>query len=482
MDFHTIPAFELARGIKARDYTSEQVLNHFLERTRRLNPAINAIVVLREEQAREQARQADKAANEGRDLGPLHGVPMTIKETFELEGWPTTAGHKGYRDHISSRTAVAAQRLLDAGAIIFGKTNVPEFAGDLQSFNEIYGTTNNPWNTDLTPGGSSGGAAAALASGLTPLELGSDIGGSIRTPAAFCGVYGLKTTQGLIPMRGHVPAAPGSLAKRDMGVGGPLARHLEDLEAELDLLAGPDRDMAPWQIKLPQADTRPLKAYRFASWLNDNWAPVDNKVLEPLTSFCDQLLSKGCRVEDARPNDLTLESTHRLYYHLLGGVMGQSLPEKIRKRLAVSAAEEGDDYPHRFARAALQSHGEWLRKDEERAQLRQRWAEFFKDYDLLICPVTNTLPFPHNQDTPATQRTLTINGRAESYMDITVWAGVAMVVGLPAISIPIGLGDDGLPRALQIIGPAWSEKTLIQVARLIQAELFPAGLPWPQES
>ena len=318
-----------------------------------------------------------------------------------------------------------------------------------------------------------------MASGMVPLALGSDTGGSIRQPAAFCGVYGLKTTQGLIPMRGHVPGAPGNLARRDMGVGGPLARHLDDLEAELDLLAGPDRDMAPWQVSLPQADQRPLEAYRFASWLNDDWAPVDNEVLAPLTELCDQLRSQGVTVENTHPSGLTLEASHRLYYHLLGGVMGQGLPEKVRNRLAGSLQEEGDEYRHRFARAALQSHGEWLQKDEERAQLQQRWAEFFDTHDFLICPVTNTLPFPHNQDTSAMARTLTINGKAEPYMDITGWAGVAMVVGLPAISLPIGFGEDGLPRAVQIIGPAWSEKKLIQVARLIQTQRFPQGLPWP---
>ena len=479
MNFHELPAIELARGIKAREYTSEQVLDHFLERTRRYNPALNAVVVLKEDQAREQARAADRAAGEGRDLGPLHGVPMTIKETFEIEGWPTTAGHRGYKDHISPRTAVAVQRLIDAGAIIFGKTNVPEFAGDLQSFNEIYGTSNNPWNLALTPGGSSGGAAAALAAGLTPLELGSDIGGSIRTPAAFCGIYGLKTTAGLIPMRGHVPAAPGSVGKRDMGVGGPLARHLDDLEAELDLLAGPDDDMAPWQVNLPPASTKPLKDYRFATWLNDDWAPVDSEVLAGLSTFCDDLKTAGATLTDARPEGLTLEKSHRLYYHLLSGVMSAGLPDKVRARLAQIAAGDGDDYSHRFARGALQSHGEWLQKDEERAQLQRTWARFFREYDLLICPVTNTLPFPHDQDVPATTRTLTINGRQEPYLDVTVWAGVAMVVGLPAISFPVGFGDDGLPRAVQIIGPAWSEKTLIEVARQVQARRFPDGLPWP---
>lgn len=480
MDFHKLSAVQLARGIKAREYTAEAVLEHFLERTHRLNPALNAIVVLREEEARKQARAADRAAEEGRDLGPLHGVPMTIKETFEIEGWPTTAGFKGYRDHVSPRTAVTVQRLLDAGAIVFGKTNVPEFAGDLQSYNDIYGTTNNPWNTALTPSGSSGGAAAALAAGLTPLELGSDIGGSIRTPAAFCGIFGLKTTYGLIPMRGHVPAEPGALAKRDMGVSGPLARHLDDLEAELDLLAGPDQDMAPaWTVSLPEATGRALTDYRFATWLNDDWAPVDQEVLSPLIELCEHLKQQGITVEDARPEGLNLETSHRLYYHLLGGAMGSGLPPFMRDKLQPLAEGADDDYRSRFARGALQSHSEWLIKDEERAQWQQRWAELFTRYDALICPVTNTLPFPHDQEAPSLERTLTINGKPDPYLNITVWAGVAGVVGLPAISLPIGFGEDGLPRAVQIIGPDWSEKTLIHIARQLQQQLFPEGLPWP---
>lgn len=480
MDFHKLSAFQLAKGIKAREYTAEAVLNHFLERTHRINPALNAIVVLKEDQAREQARAADLAAEQGKDLGPLHGVPMTIKETFEIEGWPTTAGHKGYRDNISTLTAVTVQRLIDAGAVIFGKTNVPEFAGDLQSYNDIYGTTNNPWNTALTPGGSSGGAAAALAAGLTPLELGSDIGGSIRTPAAFCGIFGLKTTYGLVPMRGHVPGPSGALGKRDMGVTGPLARHLDDLEAELDLLAGPDRDMAPaWKVELPAPTKKSLSDYRFASWLNDDWAPVDNEVLSGLVEFCETLKQQGAEIEDAQPEGLNLEKSHRLYYHLLGGVMGPGIPEFMREKMKPLAAGDGDDYRSRFARGALQSHAEWLNKDEERAQLQQRWAELFERYDVLICPVTNTLPFPHSQDISSIDRTLTINDKAEPYLDVTVWAGVAGVAGLPAISFPVGFGENGLPRAVQIIGPAWSEKTLIHIARQLQPSLFPEGLPWP---
>src|SRR5690625_494841 len=230
-------ASELASMIGDREISAQALLEYFLERVDRLNPALNAVVTTYRDAARQRAKEADAAIAKGESWGPLHGVPMTIKETFEIAGMATTAGATGLRDHVSSETATAVQRLLDAGAIVYGKTNVPLYAGDLQSYNEIYGTTNNPWNLERTPGGSSGGAAAALAAGLTPLELGSDIGGSIRTPAHFCGVFGLKTSYGIIPSRGHIPGPPGSLSRPDLGVMGPMARNTDDLELAFDILA-----------------------------------------------------------------------------------------------------------------------------------------------------------------------------------------------------------------------------------------------------
>src|SRR5690606_37586313 len=216
------------------------------------NPALNAIVATDIEAARERARAADAALAAGESWGPLHGVPITIKDTFEVAGMPTTAGAKELRDHRPSSNAVAVQRLLDAGAIVFGKTNVPLYAGDLQTYNEVYGSTSNPWDLHRTPGGSSGGAAAALAAGLTALELGSDIGGSIRTPSHFCGVCGLKPSYGIIPSRGHIPGPPGTLSEADISVTGPMARSVDDLELALDILAGPDTPAAKgWRLELP---------------------------------------------------------------------------------------------------------------------------------------------------------------------------------------------------------------------------------------
>ena len=482
MQFHTLSSRELANGIKQRRFTAVAVLEHFLSRIERLNPALNAVILLRPEEARRQAEAADAAADRGANLGPLHGVPMTIKETFEIAGWPTTAGHGRYRDHVPDTTAPAVQRLLDAGAIVIGKTNVPELAGDLQSFNDLYGTSHNPWNHALTPGGSSGGAAAALAAGLTPLELGSDIGGSIRTPAAFCGVYGLKPTYGLVPTRGHIPGAPGSLAKRDIGVAGPMGRHLDDLEAALDLLAGPDYPEAvALQLTLPHATQSTLTEFRVAAWLDDERCQPDQPVRDGLGQVVESLRQQGVTVdESARPDAVTLRNSDDLFYDLLSGVMGGGLPDGMLEKLSATA-QSGDpaDYRVRFARGTTQSHAHWLRQDEQRARLQANWADFFRHYDVLLCPVVHTLPFAHDQATGALDRTLTINGKPQPYMDVTVWAGLAGIAGLPALSLPVGYTDSGLPLAVQIVGPAYSEKTLLAFGRLLDAVLNPAGLAWP---
>ena len=245
MALHRLSTTELARRIREGELTSSEALEYFIARVEKLDPPLNAVVVRRFDEARQRAREADEALARGEHWGPLHGVPMTVKETFEVAGWPTTAGVTDLAEHVPRQDADAIERLRAAGAVLFGKTNIPAYAGDLQSFNEIYGTTNNPWNPELTPGGSSGGAAAALAAGMTPLELGSDIGGSIRTPAAFCGVAGLKPSWRLIPTRGHIPGPPGALSTRDISVAGPMSRHVEDLELAMEILAGPDQDEGP---------------------------------------------------------------------------------------------------------------------------------------------------------------------------------------------------------------------------------------------
>ncbi|ASK36128.1 glutamyl-tRNA amidotransferase [Alcanivorax sp. N3-2A] len=476
MHLHQISGVALARLIKDREVTAEAALEYFIDRVERYNGPLNAVVVQRFDEARERARRADQALEQGQLWGPLHGVPMTVKETFEVAGWPTTAGIPEMRDHISEHNSVAVQKLLDAGAVIFGKTNVPPFASDLQSYNDIYGTSNNPWNTELTPGGSSGGAAAAVAAGLTPLELGSDIGGSIRTPAAFCGVCGLKPSWGVISTRGHIPGPPGALARRDISVSGPLARHVEDLEQALDVLAGPDQEEAVgWRLALPEARHRTLTDYRVGAWIDDPRCPVDRPIRDALEALLGTLRDQGVAVNDtARPRGFDLSEAHDVYYHLLTGTMGAGLPDGLYEKLRQAAGEaspRASDYRTLFARGATQSHAQWQRSHERRMRMRESWAEFFQQYDVLLCPVVQTLPFTHRHEPGPDQRTLTINGEEQPYMDILVWAGLAGAVYLPAVTLPIGVSDDGRPLAVQIIGPYLEDRTALAFARELQARL-----------
>ena len=299
------PAFRsataLAADLRARRIGCLELLDHFLARVDRFNPGLNAIVVSDLDRARDRAREADAALAHGETWGPLHGVPMTVKDSYDVAGLPTTWGVPELRDNVAARNAVAIDRLLGAGAVVFGKTNVPRNLADFQSYNEVYGTTNNPWDPSLVPGGSSGGSAAALAAGLTGLEAGSDIGGSIRNPAHYCGVYGHKPTWGILPLRGH--AKPGMLAPTDISVVGPLARAADDLALAVDVMAGPDRIEANgWTLDLPRPGARPPGEWRIAVWADDDFCPVDRAVRDTVLRAANAFRDAGARVDyEARP-------------------------------------------------------------------------------------------------------------------------------------------------------------------------------------
>src|SRR4029079_13022768 len=268
------PAHRLAETIRRRQLSSREVLDEYLARVERLNPPLNAVVTIDADAVRRAADAADAAAARGDAVGPLQGVPMTIKDTYETAWMRTTCGLEAW-DHVPERDAEAVRRLRGAGAVIFGKTNTPILAGDWQAFNPIFGTTNNPWDTTRTTGGSSGGAAAAVATGMTALELGSDIAGSIRVPSNWCGTCGHKPSWGVVPQRGHLPPAPGALADRDLNVAGPMARDVDDLEMALDILAGPDGHQATgWRLELPVARAKALSELRLAVGLDDPGDPV----------------------------------------------------------------------------------------------------------------------------------------------------------------------------------------------------------------
>ncbi len=467
------PAHVLADMLRRREIGCLELLDHHLDRVARFNPALNAIIWMDPERARSRAREADTALARGKVWGPLHGLPMTIKESFDLSGAPTTWGMREMKDRIANGNAVATQRLLDAGAVIFGKTNVPHMLADWQSFNEIYGTTNNPWDARRTPGGSSGGAAVALAVGMAALELGSDIGASIRNPAHYCGVTGHKPSWGIVPLRGHTVS--GSFAMPDISVAGPLARTAEDLALALSVVAGPDELDAPgWRLDLPRPGKTRLAECRVAVMTTDPNCAVEHEYSEALTALGRSLAKAGATVSFAARPSIDTVQAHALYIRLLRAVTTARLaPEAFAgwREKAAALAPDDDSYKARVARAATLLHRDWLAAHEERAKLRWAWHEFFRGWDVLLTPAAAGPAWPHDQKGDRLDRVITVNGRSENTNDQLFWAGVSGVVHLPSTVTPIGLSQGGLPFGVQVIGDNLRDLTTIEVARLIAQEV-----------
>ena len=465
---HFQSAAALARSIRDGDLTARAALEHFLDRIDRLNGPINAVIHQDRDGARARADAADAARTAGADLGPLHGVPMTVKESYQVRGTPTTFGIPLFRDKVTDRDALAVQRLAAAGANIFGKTNVPIRLADFQSYNEIYGTTNNPWDHSRTPGGSSGGSAAALAAGLTGLEIGSDIGGSIRNPAHFCGVFGHKPTYGLCPTRGHDSVAPS-----DIAVIGPLARSAEDLETALTLMAGPDDiDLPGLAIDLPRL-TGPVSDLRIGLWMSDPFCPTSLAVADRIQAVADALGRAGARVDERARPAFDPAHSHHVYSSLLQAAMSSRLPDVVfEKRLEVAERPGSDNDPNAIvARAETMRHRTWGQLHEARTRLRWAWKAFFDEVDFLIIPVMPVTAFPHEHGAEGSRK-VQIDGQAHPYYCQTFWAGLTSVAHLPSTVIPAGTASDGLPVGLQIVGPAWSDLRTIGLAQRLEGMGF----------
>jgi len=469
-ELHFRSASELAASIRRREVSSRELLEVYLARIEKHNPALNVVVTLDAERARTRAAEADAALARGESWGPLHGVPMTVKDSFETAGVRTTSGSPTLASHVPSTDADAVKRLRDAGAVIFGKTNLPLFAGDVQSYNAVFGTTNNPWDTTRTPGGSSGGAAAALAAGLSALELGSDIGGSIRTPCHWTGLFGHKPTFGIVPIRGHIPGPPGLLSEMDLVVAGPMARSAEDLDLALGILAGPTVDRAvAWQFTLPRPRHADLRSYRVAAWIDDRDFPLDTQVGDKLREAVAALRGAGVRVDEtARPFE-DPGSAYELYQRLLWGAMIAGYPDAMFQAfLGHADANPGDASPFgRTARYGVQRHREWSQANEARAQLRARFAAFFRDFDVLLMPVNPVPAIPHDHSEPMFTRSIRINSAPAEYLDVLKWISPATLCYLPASVAPIGRTRGGLPVGMQIVGPYLEDRTTIDFARCV---------------
>jgi amidase len=439
---HFKSASELTSAIRRGGITSLDLLNLYLDRIKRYNNDINAVVALDVAASRTRAAEADKAIAQGQEWGPLHGLPMTVKDVFEVVGMPTTSGDPMLKDYIPQSNAIAVQRLIDAGAIVFGKTNVPYHAMDIQSYNEIYGTTSNPWDLSRTPGGSSGGSAAALAAGFTPLELGSDIAGSVRFPAHYTGVFGHKTTFGIVPRYGHIPPMPGRVPPDVMPaiplfVVGPLARSADDLELALKVLTTPaSMEESQNRPNLLPPRRQQFSDYRVAVWFTDSdpAAEIDADVLATLKKTVEKLRGAGLEIdEDARPG-IDLWKDRQIWLEIYNQMMTGALP--LDEMLV-----------------------------ERQKKQQAMWTEFFKSYDVLLAPVASTVAFPHDHKGTLLTRSLEVNGQEKPMLNNLTWTYMAVVSGLPATVAPIGLSDSGLPVGIQIIGARFEDWTTIAFAR-----------------
>ena len=479
-------ASRLARALKTGKIGALELLNLYVKRIAQYDGKLNALPVLDIEGARKRARAIDRARGQrGARPSPLAGLPMTVKESFDLAGFPTTWGLPEYRKTRATHHALAVQRFFDAGANVFGKSNVPTLLADWETVNPVYGRTHNPWMAGRTPGGSSGGAAVALAAGLTGLEAGSDIGGSIRDPAHYCGVYGHKPTYGLCAMQGH--ALPGVAHPADISVIGPLARSAEDLELALKIMAGPESiEGAAWKLALPApafkgTAARPFQGLRVAVLLSHPTAEVDVTQQHAIRKLAQFMASRGATVSERARPEFDLGEAHRVFIQLLrGATSGRQTEAGFAKLVAARARLKAGDrsYYAQMVRANTQSHRDWLGASNRRHQMRLAWAEFFRDWDVLLCPNAATAAFPQGMRGERWERMIKVNGKDQPVTTQMWWAGIAGMVGLPGTVAPIGLSPEGLPLSVQVVGPQFADLSTIRVAQLIEREYY-AFVPPP---
>lgn len=476
MESEALPALgTLRRELLARNIRCEALVRGMLERIARINPRINAVIATDGEAALAAARDADRALDAGRWLGPLHGIPMTIKDAFEVAGMPASCGSPSLADHVPARDAAAVARLRRAGAIILGKTNVPLYCGDFQSYNRLHGVTANPWDPARTPGGSSGGAAAALAAGLTPAELGSDIGGSLRNPAHFCGVYSHKPTWGLVPMRGHIPPPPGTLSEPELAVAGPMARHAEDLDLLLRLLCD-DHGASDGGRRVTLPPPAPVRRVRL--WLDDPACPLAGSLRDCYARLPEALAADGVEVVEGPPAGIRLSDDFDLFMRLLAAVIGGGLPPTVYRQMqwlarwARLARRDDPTTLPGYARAATVDHRQWLRLRERRLRRRAQWDAAFSDCDLLLMPVAPCTAFAHQHEGNLFSRRLDVDGAPRRYVEMMAWISPPTIADLPVTTAPLGLVD-GLPVGIQIVAPRGHDRTAIAFAAQLARRLPP---------
>jgi amidase len=474
-DMTFVTATSLVSDLRSGRTSAREALDQALERIDSRDAELNAIVVRDFERARAAAAAADAALARG-ERGALLGVPMTVKESFNVASLPTTWGIPGIPLTPVQQDAVAVSRLKGAGAVILGKSNVPTSLADSQCSNPVYGRTCNPWDLARAPGGSSGGSAAALAAGLISLELGSDMGGSLRFPAHCCGVFSHKPTYALVPMRGHAPPGTPQLTvgtDPDLAVVGPLARSAEDLMLALEVLAGPDDQQAVgYRLALSRARHASLGEFKVLLVHEHPFLPLSAEVRTAIERFADELRRTGCAVETSSPLLPDLALVSETFMGLLQAQLGAFLPEALYADLVARvgrARAENDSQGMRSA-ALVASHREWMLAHHTRTGLAHQWRQLFLEWDLVLCPVMSTPALLHDETEPS-RRHIDIDGRSVPYMATGAWAALASLCGLPATTMPIGLGSSGLPVGIQIIGPYLEDRSTLMFAALAEREV-----------
>ncbi len=453
----TAPLDEMLAALSSKQISARELLDAHLRRIDQLDPSINAVVTIDADAAAIAARAIDDRRAHGSIEGALAGIPITIKDAIATAGLRSTGGAIELRDHVPTEDAAVVSSLRRDGAVIFGKTNLPRWSADYQSYNEIFGTTNNPWDVTRTPGGSSGGAAAAVAMGFTPFEIGSDIGGSVRLPASFCGVYGHKPSFGVVPTLGYLDNPTYHRSTADVNVFGPLARSMDDLEFVFDLIAGPAPDDAPaWKLDLPPSRAAALEDFRIAAWFDDSLGPIDPALNAVHNHMLEQLEAAGARIDhDIRPAIDPLLAA-RLGMVLIGS--------------ATELSETPGELIERRATGDLLAHRDWDEMHRQRELVRRAWSDFFTEVDVLLCPVTCVPPFKHLHSAEGSNFSHGVLSeyRDRPYRDLLNWNALIGSAYLPVTTPPVGRTDAGLPVGVQVVAPYLHDRTALTFARRIE--------------
>jgi amidase len=476
-------AVVMLRALRARQISASELLDLHLRRIERYNPKLNAIVTPNYQEARRVAAGVDDTVAQDREGGrgrpPVQGLPITIKDCIYVKGLTTTGGVPARAQLIDEEDARVVARVRSAGAVIMGKTNVPPYASDFQSNNPVFGRSNNPWDLERTPGGSTGGGAAAVAAGLSPLEFGGDFMGSIRIPAAFCGIYGHKPSLTLLPQTGHFPG--GLLPNPAAGVAvlGPLARSPEDLELALQVAAGPDvGEDAAWQVALPAPRHQRLAEFRIAVLPAVTWLPVDGEIVGALEELADKLRGAGAQVARVQPEAFgDLRNYYKLYLRIVAAIENTGLPEQQRNRRAEFSHGSGDEFLAAYADGIEGTSSDYIAWYAEREQCRASYRDFFRRWDVLLAPVNIVNAFPHT-DLRFSERSFEIDGESVYYGRQSFYPGLANLGGHPATAFPAGFTASGLPIGLQAIGPYLEDRTSLRFTACLAKE-FGGFVPPP---